>query len=324
MKYVICKQTGRTARFVMVAWVMMMVVGVTTICSAMTRTLKADPAIVIVAFGTTTKAGVTYEFFEQQLRASLPKQYREYKIEWAFTSEIIRERANQKFVKQDLPTRYRSLPQVLADLEDEGYRRVAIQSLHIFPGQEYLDMEREITAFRTLGMQIEYGGTLFHEWEAVFEAIEILEHEFLAPNEGSNILVVHGTPQTFPGSNSTYMGLDRYLSHKYENVFIGGVDGVLTREQALDLAKNFPLKRVRLIPVMYVAGDHIMNDIMGTEADRHGVVSWAMELEAAGFKVDSPSLSYKGVELYKGLGFYKEINQLFMDQLLESLERIEK
>ena len=289
-----------------------MVAGVTTLCSAMTRTLKADPAIVIVAFGTTTKAGVTYEFFEEQLRASLPKQYRKYKIEWAFTSEIIRERANQKFVKNGVATRYRSLPQVLADLEDEGYRRVALQSLHIFPGQEYLDMEREISAFRTLGMRIEYGGTLFHEWEGIFEVIEHLDHGFLAPAEGSNVLVVHGTPQTFPGSNSTYLGLDRYLSHKYENVFVGGVDGVLTRGQALDLAKAYPQKRVRFIPVMYVAGDHIMNDIMGVEADRHGVPSWAMELEAAGFKVDSPSLSYKGVKLYKGLGFYKEINQLWI------------
>lgn len=33
---------------------------------AMTRTIKKEPAIVIAAFGTTTKARVTYEFFDAQ------------------------------------------------------------------------------------------------------------------------------------------------------------------------------------------------------------------------------------------------------------------
>ncbi|HIJ79226.1 MAG: sirohydrochlorin cobaltochelatase [Desulfobulbaceae bacterium] len=314
---------GWGVRLAMAAMVMM-IFGATSICSAMTRTLKADPAIVIVAFGTTTKARATYDFFEEQLRASLPEQYQKYKIAWAFTSEIVRERANQKFAEQGAATRYRSLPQVLADLEDEGYRRVGLQSLHIFPGQEYLDMEREIAAFAGLGMRIEYGGTLFHEWEGVFETIEHLEQEFLAPDQGSNVLVVHGTPQTFPGSNSTYLGLDRYLSRKYKNVFVAGVDGVLTRDQALEQAKAYPGKRVRLIPMMYVAGDHIMNDIMGKEADKHGVPSWAMELEAAGLAVDSPSVSYRGADYFKGLGFYPLIDQLFIKELLESMERLEK
>ncbi|MDH5297494.1 MAG: hypothetical protein OEV91_00560, partial [Desulfobulbaceae bacterium] len=67
---------------------------------AMTRTLKKEPAIVIVAFGTTTKAQVTYDFFEEQLRRELPEPFKRLKIVWAFTSEIVRERANAKFKKE--------------------------------------------------------------------------------------------------------------------------------------------------------------------------------------------------------------------------------
>jgi sirohydrochlorin cobaltochelatase len=291
--------------------------------AAMTRTLKKEPALVIVAFGTTTKAQATYDFFEEQLKESLPEQNGHYKIEWAFTSEIVRERANRKFKEKGLAKRYRSLAQTLANLQDEGYRRIALQALHIFPGQEYNDMQMVITAFQTLGLRIESGGTLLHEWSWMFAAIDRLESEFLAPAEGCNVLVAHGTPETFPGSNSTYLGLDRYLSRKYRNVFVGAVAGVLTREQALNQVKDYPVKKVRLIPFMYVAGDHIMNDIMGPEADDEGIPSWAMELEASGFKVESPTETYQGSVLYKGLGFYLEINQLFINQLLESLERIE-
>ena len=290
--------------------------------AAMTRTLKEEPAIVLVAFGTTTRAQATYDHFEAQLRAELPARFKGYRIEWAFTSEIVRERANRKFAKEGSPKRYRSLLQVLADLEDEGYRRMVLQSLHIFPGQEYEDMGREIEALRSLGLRIEYGGTLLHEWPWVFEAVDAVEPEFLKPAEGCNILVVHGTPETFPGSNSTYLGLDRYLSRKYPNVLVAGVDGVLTREQAMQQAKTYQPQRVRMIPFMYVAGDHIMNDIMGSKADDEGVPSWAMELEAAGHKVDTPMTKVRGSSYFKGLGFNDAINRMFIRQLLENLEKM--
>ncbi len=290
----------------------------------MTRTLKKEPAIVLAAFGTTTKARVTYDFFDAQLREELPAKYRNLKIAWAFTSEIVRERANAKFIKAGVEQRYLSLPQVLANLENEGYRKVAIQPLHIFPGQEFEEMERVIQAFRIIDLRIEYGGTLLHDWSWLFEAVGVLEKEFLAPSEGMNVLVAHGSPKTFVGSNATYLGLDRYLSRKYANVVAGGVDGVLTREQALAAVKASPTKRARLIPFMYVAGDHIMNDIMGAEPDKNGELSWALELKKAGVRVDTVFTDYKGERCFKGLGFYKEINSRYIKQLEESLKRLEE
>ena len=261
---------------------------------AMTQTLQKDPAIVIAAFGTTTKAGVTYEYFDALLKNKLPAQYKNYRIVWAFTSEIVRERVNKKFAEQGVARRYRSLAQTLADLEDEGYRKVVVQPLHIFPGQEYDDVLKVVAAFRTLGLRIELGGSLLHKWKWMFEAVSALQNEFLAPDEGCNILVTHGSPLTFPGSNSAYIGLDRYVRHKYGNVFVGSVEGVLTREQALDLARAYPKKRVRFIPFLYVAGEHIMKDIMGRKIDDEGRSSWAMEMQQAGFAVDTVYTTYQG------------------------------
>ena len=34
--------------------------------------------------------------------------------------------------------------------------------------------------------------------------------------------------ETFPGSNSTYLVLDRYDSRKYKNVVVGTVEGILS------------------------------------------------------------------------------------------------
>lgn len=315
----------RMLRFVAIIAVAMIVwIQGTKESCAMTRKLKEDPAIVMVAFGTTTKASATYDFFAEQLRKSLPEKYRDLQIEWAFTSEIIRELANKRFAGAGLTQRRRSLAQVLADLEDEGYRRIVLQSLHIFPGQEYEEMLKVIKAFETLGLHIEYGGTLLHTWEQAFETITLLEGEFLPPDEGCNILVAHGSPETFPGSNSAYLGLARYLEQKYPNVFIGGVDGVLTREQALAAAGKYPQKKTRFIPFMFVAGDHIMNDIMADEPDKHGAISWKMELQRKGIAVESVVTIYQEKEYFKGLGFYPDINKLFLKQLEASLERMEK
>jgi sirohydrochlorin cobaltochelatase len=290
----------------------------------MTRTLKKEPAIVIAAFGTTTEAEATYDFFEEQLKKELPQEYKNLKITWAFTSEIVRERANKKFKEAGIETRYLSLMQVLANLENDGYRKVALQPLHIFPGQEYEEVKKVVKAFSHLNLKISLGGTLFHDWPEVFEVIDSMEPDFLPSDQGCTVLITHGTPLTFPGSNSTYLGLDRYISMKYETVFIGAVDGVLTREQALEKAKKCQQKKVKFIPFMYVAGDHIMNDIMGTEPDDEGVPSWAMEMKQAGFDVHSPSIIYQEKKLYKGLGFYPEINKKFINMLVESLKRLEQ
>lgn len=291
---------------------------------AMTRTLKKDPAIVIVAFGTTTEARVTFDFFDRQLRNELPSTYQGYKITWAFTSEIVRERANKKFTEAGINKHYYSLPQILANLEDEGYRKIAIQPLYIFPGQEYEEMERAIQAFRQIGLRIEYGGPLLHRWDSVHETITILEKEFLPPEKGCNILISHGTPLTDRGSNSTYLGLERYLDLKYQNVTAGSIEGILTREQAMSWAnKTCQAKRVRFIPFLYVAGDHVMNDIMAPEPDEEGQDSWSRELTTAGFAIDTPHSLYQGVNYFKGLGFYPEINHEFIQQLLNSIQRIE-
>jgi sirohydrochlorin cobaltochelatase len=290
---------------------------------AMTRTLKKEPAIVIAAFGTTTKAQATYDFFEAQLKKELPQEYKNLRIYWAFTSEIVREKANKKFKEAGLDKKYLSLLQVLANLEDEGYRKIAVQPLHIFPGQEYEELTSIITLFRHLGLRISYGGTLLHKWPEAYNVIHILEKEFLPSSQGCTVLVAHGTPLTFPGSNSTYLGLDRYISSKYTTVFTGSVEGVLTREQALDNAKKCEQKKMKFIPFMYVAGDHIMNDIMGTEPDDEEGPSWAMEMKQAGFDIEIPFITYKEKKLYKGLGFYPEINRMFIEMLLKSLKKLE-
>jgi len=295
---------------------MLLVITATSAMSAqsMTRSHKELPAIVLTAFGTSTKAKVTYDALDSQVKEALPG----YEVRWAFTSEVIREIVNRRREKEGSPERLLSLQQVLANLQAEGYTRAAVQPLHIFPGEEYEEVLSITESFP--GITVLTGETLLQRWEMMHEVVAAISTDFLTPDEGCNVVVSHGTPTTNTASNMAYMGLDRYLKVKYDNVFLGGVEGVITREEALGAAKGCVPKRVRFIPLMYVAGDHIMNDIAGEVTVDE--LPWSAELEEAGITTDTTTVDFGGKTFYKGLGFFPEVNKIFIDGIKKTLDRL--
>ncbi len=281
-----------------------------------TQTLKEKPAIVITAFGTSTKAQVTFDFFEKQLRRELPG----YEIRWAFTSEIIREKMNRLYQKKGINKRLLSLKEALAQLEAEGYRRVVVQPLHIFPGLEYENVVEICEHFP--GLRIVVGEPLFYRWEYVREVLEVVSKYFYAPEEGYNILIAHGTDVTSNGANITYLGLQWLLDEEYGNVGLGTMEGIPTGEAILKRAIEYPKKKVRLIPFMYVAGDHVMNDVMGEDLGE-GEKSWREILEGAGKEISIVTTEIDGQTFYRGLGLYPEVNEIFIRGIKRMLKIIE-
>lgn len=276
----------------------------------LTRTLQDRPAVVIAAFGTSTAAEATYGVFEARLREALP----ELEIRWAFTSEVIRERVNERRRAQGRTDLLPSLQQALADLEASGYTKAVVQPLHIFPGQEY--EEAVSIASRFPGLRVEIGETLLHRWENVRHVVEAVSRDFLPPEEGCNVLVSHGTPLTASPANIAYLGLERHLTRTHPNAFLGVVEGIFAAEDALDSAAACPGSRVRFLPFMYVGGEHLMRDVMGEGA------SWKKVVEAAGKAAEATTVEHQGQTLYKGLGFHPEVNDLFLDSLRRALARL--
>ncbi len=279
-----------------------------------TQQLQDKPAIVVAAFGTSSKAQATFDFFDQQLRQELP----DYEIRWAFTSEIIRERLNRRFIKEGVGYYLESLQEALAGLEARGYRRVVVQPLHIFPGYEYQSVVKVCEQFP--GLRIIVGEPLLYRWKCVQKVLNAVKQHFLSREEGFNILVGHGTPMAADQANIVYIGLEWFLETHYPNVVLGTVEGIPDAESILQKAINYPGPRVRFVPFMYVAGDHIMNDIMGKGLDK---LSWYEQLERAGKKIDCISITFQGKTYYKGLGFYPEVNQLLLSHLKRALNIID-
>jgi sirohydrochlorin cobaltochelatase len=262
--------------------------------------LKTAPAIVIAAFGSTSRSKAALEQFEQLLKHNLPEE----NIYWAYTSEIIRKKLN-------LP----SLQETLAKVEADGHRKAVVQPLHIFPGTEYQQLAETCAYFP--GLRIFLGETLLHRWDFVKEILVALEADFLTPEAGCNLLALHGTPLAADPVNMVYLGLERLVSDLYPNVRAAAIEGVpdhvgvFTRMERDQLAQRY--RRIRIIPMMYFAGMHAEEDLMGAQE------SWRSALETLGFEVECPTIDGQGGAQYKGLAYYPEVIQSFMDRLQRAL-----
>ncbi len=264
--------------------------------------LKSRPPIVIAAFGSTTRAKVALDLFSRKLET----QYPDEKIYWAYTSEIIRK-------KLGLP----SLQETLAKVEADGYRKAVVQPIHVFPGTEYTQLAETCNYFP--GMRVFLGESLLHRWDFVKDILAVIEPEFLPPEAGYNLLAVHGTPLASDPVNVVYMGVERLVADMYPNVGTASVEGIPDHEAIFAKMAREGLanthKRIKIIPMMYFAGIHAEDDLMGDEEE-----SWRSILEAQGFEVECPMVEVDGKTYFKGLAHYPGVNDSFMDRL----ERIRK
>lgn len=264
------------------------------------RRLKSDPAVILAGFGTTSRSAYIYDEIGNRMEKLLP----DVRITWAYTSEIVRE-------KKAFP----GLLDAIAGLESEGYRKIIVQPLHIFPGTEYRVLESTCQGFSNL--RIIMGETLGHRWpyiEAVFEAIST---DFLTEAGSVNIIAAHGSPLAAEPANAIFQGLSAYCNEIWDNVHFTTIDGMPSFQMLLKkLKRTIPessVRRARIFPLMLTAGKHVDDDLL------EGDDSLSAELTALGLKVDFPTVEVAEKAIPKALGAYPEIITMFHERVQRAL-----
>ena len=260
----------------------------------------AKPAIVLAAFGTSTEAFETYHHFDQQVKQRFP----DHEIRWAFTSRKVRHK-----VAQEKGQKLEDLPQTLRDLKAAGYARVAVQSLHVVPGEEW---EKKIVAesHKITGLKVALGKPLLSSKQDHERVLQVLAQTFPKNLKTSAVvLVAHGSPS--PEGTATYLSFARLLRSRYphENVFLGTVEGKPTRQEALEKVRKSGATTVVLMPFLFVAGEHVANDILGD-----GPESWKSEL------LKQKAYHLEGIT--KGLGYQEGIVNIYLDHLAQAMKNL--
>jgi sirohydrochlorin cobaltochelatase len=259
----------------------------------------ANPAIVLAAFGTSTAAFDTYQHFEMAVKQRFP----DHEIRWAFTSRKVRHK-----VAQERGQKLNDLATTLRDLKAAGFTRVAIQSLHVVPGEEW---EKKVVeeSRKIPGLKVALGNPLLASQPDQERVIQTLAQTFPKDlQHNAVVLVAHGSPS--PEGAATYLAFDRLLRSRYphQNVFLGTVEGKPSRTEVMAALKQSSATTVILRPFLFVAGEHVANDILGD-----GPESWKSELKQKSYRVE-------GID--QGLGFQAGIVNIYLDHLAQALKEL--
>ena len=253
--------------------------------------MKKTTAIVLTAFGTSTEARGTYTFFEEQAR----RQFPDHDVLWAYTSRTLR----AKMAREGEV--WLSPEELLRELPARGYSAAAIQSLHVVPGIEF---EKITAAAAHAPLPTAVGAPLLSCSADCGAVLDALARDIGDPSACITVLAGHGTPHH--GAQSLYGEFSRLLSARYpENVHVCMVEGDPSWEDALVRIRRSSCRRVRLVPFMFVAGDHIVNDVLGDDD------SWASQLD--GYAVEGSR---------RGLGLNRAIDEIYFLHLQEALNRL--
>lgn len=308
-----------------------MVFALTVPVAAMAKSETPQKAIVLAVFGTTYPKALHSIL---NLKNQIEKAYPTIPVKIAFTSEIIRakwgKRANDaEFRKKhpEISDEFYSVKNTLAtiaNLQDQGYRHIAVQSTHIFAGEEYQNLKAEIGALSSITTlrdrdkpfkKIILGrpalgepGDIFPYTEDIQRAANILANdvEIARNNKSALVYMGHGN-EIF--STGAYIELEAALrdANPGMNIFIGNVEGYPRPERVLDVLEKTGIKRITLVPLMVVAGDHAMNDMAGNDKD-----SWKSLFESHGIEV---------VPIMRGLGELDAWNQIYVEHLKNAMDR---
>ncbi|MDQ7782230.1 MAG: sirohydrochlorin cobaltochelatase [Desulfomonilaceae bacterium] len=258
--------------------------------------LEKKSAVMLVAFGTSVPEALTaFDQIEKQVREAFPNE----EVRWAFTSGIIRAKLREQGRELDPPA------VALAKLLEAGYTHIAVASFHTLPGEEFHDLYQDVRAFGLMseahGRKILVSRPLLssrENMEAVTKALLKGVPKDRKP-EDAIVLMGHGS-EHHPG-DAVYAAMNFYSMNVDPNLFVGTVEGNPTLDDIAPKLKDNGVKKVYLMPLMAVAGDHARNDMCGDESD-----SWKSILKQQGFQVEC---------VLKGTAENSEIVDIWLDNL---------
>jgi len=231
-----------------------------------TLTNETKPVIVIAAFGTSILEGQkNLEDADTIVRERFPG----YDVRWGLTAQFIinklRKTGQTTMFERKVPIK--SVEEVYADLRKEGKTNVAVQCLLVMAGGEF----SQVLMVPTKDLNVKYGYPLLFAPENIQNTVRDLSPKF-GGTDTVTILCAHGNGH-HPIYNAPLIEMDNYLRKNYKNAFLATVEGAPGTEQAFADARKSGCKKVKFIPLMLVAGDHITNDVMGDDPD-----SWKSQL----------------------------------------------
>lgn len=247
------------------------------------------PPIIIIAFGTTTKAKTTYDHLQKKLETLLPGR----EILWAYSSRKITKTLQNNDETIQSPT------EVLTALAQKGHTEATVQSLHLFPGTEFHGLFN-VTSKSSL--QCNTGLPLLTSPYDYQEITNLLAATITSRPDRAILILGHGT--THP-SWTGYYSLEKILRQRFGNrIYVGVVEQFPDSTHLVDEISDSNYDDVTIIPFFLIAGMHYRRDIIAENKD-----SWLSRLTEKNMNVEV---------IESGLGMLPGLEKLLVQHINEA------
>lgn len=254
---------------------------------------KNDKAsVLMVHFGTTFDD--TRKNTIDAVNEEAEKEFPNMEVREAYTSRIIMRRLKERGIVKDNPA------EALDKLVKEGYTHIIVQPTNIINGVESKTLEQQLEMYKDKFKEIRTGSALLSTPEDYKAVAEIINKEVgKVADDEAVVLVGHGTHDN---GNAAYPAMDYTAKSMGYKFYVGTIEGFPEFDDVVKELKKDNIKKVILMPFMFVAGDHANNDI---------AVDWKEALEKEGFTVEVKLTS---------LGMMENIRKMFIEHAKFMLE----
>ena len=263
------------------------------LCAASCRAQDtfSKQGLLMVHFGTTydDTRQKTIDAINEKAHEAFPQ----LTLREAYTSRIVMKRLAKRGVMKDTPV------DALLKLHSEGVRTVKVQPSYVIDGIEMERLRQDVEQVRPFFDSIWVSTPLLYSVEDAENVCQVLVHRHPADSRKREhvLFVGHGTEGP---ATALYSQLDYMLrANGHANYHVSTIEGYPTQETAVAQIKAMKGRKVTLVPLLFVAGDHANNDI---------AVEWKEALEKQGFTVEV---------ILEGLGEIPEIQDLYIKKIIQ-------
>lgn len=219
--------------------------------------VSARSAILVTHYGSSddNTRSLTIDKITEDITAAFP----DFEVRQAYISPVVRKNLAKKGIEVESPV------EALLRLKVDGFDTVFVQSTTIIDGIEMEEVRKSVREVNPFFSFISVGEPLLYTPDDCDNLVDILAQFPCGANE-SVIYVGHGN---FRPSTATYTQLDYMFRIKGHRAFhVSTIEGYPdVKAVACELADEKNIRKVTLLPLLLVCGNHTKIDIAGEFAD---------------------------------------------------------
>jgi sirohydrochlorin cobaltochelatase len=224
------------------------------------RHYKQDKAIVLSCFGS---------IIEQEkylkLKDTIQKEFKGIDIFLSFSSRMVL----KHLAKKDII--YKNLPQVLADVDMQGFRNIIVSSINLFPTDEHSVLKNIVNGFDSFSpSNIRYTKAILSKTKETTIFLKQLNDQ-ITKNDTANLYIIHGTP-LFETTGVEAIGYsDNFLQKLSDRNYTCSLEGAYPYYAMKDILikqmKKDKVKKLQIVPLLLVSGNHYIKDMVEIKDD---------------------------------------------------------